>query len=400
MAIIENGLDATLMRNKMESKDALANKGALYVGTGDVTPVTHKNKQGADETTNVPKTTFIAPNGGADDGKVLIADSTKTEGWKIDKIGPASIMPKSLTGAQLVDGAIGNSKLDITDQIKISPSYTTGPSSYPTFLSAYNAPLGSSKNVMLRLPRYSGTLITEDDVAKQYVKRDLITTECNGDYKLPDGTIVGLNGIDITLQFIGPEHMNGGDFAGVVTNVVKAENALSWEGSVKSWDSSGKIVLNLKDSTQMLTRLPWDIIVTYYQSAYSATNAEKTSFSNSVWQDGGSGSSIKEAAIEFGSSYQIRMTAISPDLHYNELTNIIYIQEPSTTQNSLGEINVGSSWYLLDKGDNTHDMCCSIGSVRIDYTNRTMKPQVKLYDLTNNQVDDFSAIQWWYRKIN
>lgn len=397
MAIIENGLDATLMRNKMESKDALANKGALYVGTGDVTSVTHKNKQGADETTNVPKTTFIAPNGGADDGKVLIADSTKTEGWKIDKIGPASIMPKSLTGAQLADGAIGNSKLDITDQIKISPSYTTGSSSYPTFLSAYNAPFGSSKNVMLRLPRYSGTLITEDDVAKQYVKRDLITTECNGDYKLPDGTIVGLNGIDITLQFIGPEHMNGGDFAGVVTNVVKAENALSWEGSVKSWDSSGKIVLNLKDSTQTLKRLPWDIQVTYYQSAYSATNAEKTSFSNSVWQDGGSGSSIKEATVEVGSSYQIRMSVLSLDFgRYTELTNIITIPE----RQSSGDIAVGSYFFLLSTSSGENHLCGYFGFIQYDRDKRTMKPQCKLCDFKSNQVEDFTAGEWWYRKID
>ena len=35
----------------------------------------------------------------------------------------------------------------------------------------------------------------------------------------------------------------------------------------------------------MLTRLPWDIQVTYYQSAYSAVNAEKTSFSNGAWQE-------------------------------------------------------------------------------------------------------------------
>lgn len=103
MAIIENGLDATLMRNKMESKDALANKGALYVGTGDVTPVTHKDKEGADETTNVPKTTSIAPNGKTDDGKILIADSAKLEGWKIDKIGNDNITNGTITGDKLAE---------------------------------------------------------------------------------------------------------------------------------------------------------------------------------------------------------------------------------------------------------------------------------------------------------
>lgn len=40
MAIIDNGLEAVVMRNKMESKDALAAKGSLYVGTGGQTIVT------------------------------------------------------------------------------------------------------------------------------------------------------------------------------------------------------------------------------------------------------------------------------------------------------------------------------------------------------------------------
>lgn len=398
MAIVGENLqneqrDAQIMRAQMECKNTLATKGALYVGTGGVTQVP---AVGARPLTDVAKTTSIAPNGGTDDGKVLIADSTKDEGWRIDKIGPVNIVPKSLTGDQLADGAVGNSKLNITDQIKLIPSYTNNALPYPTILSTYNAPYGSSKTVLLQLPRYSGTLITEDDVEQEYLKRDLITRERTGDYKLPDGTIVGPNGIDITLQFIGSEHMEGGDTAGVVTNVVKAENGIAWEGSVKSWDSSGKIVLNLKDSTQTLTRLPWDIQVTYYQSAYSAINAEKTSFSNGEWQDGGSGSSMKEAAIEFNSSYQVRMTVLSPETVFTELTNIIYVQEPSATANFLGEISVGSYCYQLDS---KQDIYCYFGSVRIDYTNKTMKPRVKLYNLTDGTVSDFTAGHWWYRKI-
>ena len=31
---IDSGLEASVMRRKMESKDTLATKGALYVGTG------------------------------------------------------------------------------------------------------------------------------------------------------------------------------------------------------------------------------------------------------------------------------------------------------------------------------------------------------------------------------
>ena len=314
-SVIPNGTEAKVMRNLIENKGLLNGKGKLYAGTDDTT------------STGAPVTTAIDPKN-ASEGSVLIKDSSQAGGWKVDRIGPTNIIPKSLTGAQLADGAIDNSKLDITDQIKISPSYTTSSSSYPTILSAYTAPYGSSKTVMVRFPRYSGTLVTEDDVAEQYVKRDLITTECNGDYKLPNGTIVGPNGVDITLQFIGPDHMEGGDTAGVVTNVTKAENAISWEGSVKSWDSSGKIVLNLKDSTQMLTRLPWDIQVVYYQSAYSAVNAEKTSFSNGAWQE--MTDAQDDRYLEKNTFYYIKF-------EYNDFlySGIIYTDCPSRANSHL-----------------------------------------------------------------
>lgn len=83
MAIIQENLDAKVMRNKMESKEALATKGALYVGTGDTTEVTPNN---GGDAVNVPITSSIAPNGADDNGKVLVADASKDVGWKVAKI--------------------------------------------------------------------------------------------------------------------------------------------------------------------------------------------------------------------------------------------------------------------------------------------------------------------------
>lgn len=70
---IDSGLEASVMRRKMESKDTLAAKGALYVGTG--------TKQ---DSFTVTKS--IAPNGADDNGKVLVADASEEVGWKVAKI--------------------------------------------------------------------------------------------------------------------------------------------------------------------------------------------------------------------------------------------------------------------------------------------------------------------------
>ena len=103
MAIIEPNLNATLMRNQMETKNELSAKGSLYVGTGDTTPVEYIGTDGATAITDVPVTTHIAPNGKTDDGKVLIADSAKPEGWKIDKIGNDNITNGTITGDKLAE---------------------------------------------------------------------------------------------------------------------------------------------------------------------------------------------------------------------------------------------------------------------------------------------------------
>lgn len=103
MAIIEPNLNATLMRNQMETKNELSAKGSLYVGTGNTTPVEYIGADGTTATTNVPVTTHIAPNVDEDDGKVLIADSAKLEGWKIDKIGNDNITNGAITGDKLAE---------------------------------------------------------------------------------------------------------------------------------------------------------------------------------------------------------------------------------------------------------------------------------------------------------
>lgn len=82
MAIIGSGLEAAVMRNKMESKEALAAKGSLYVGTGNKTTVTKADKT----TVSIPET--VAFNPPDMDGGVMIRDTStdNATGWKVDKI--------------------------------------------------------------------------------------------------------------------------------------------------------------------------------------------------------------------------------------------------------------------------------------------------------------------------
>ena len=82
MGIIESGLEAAVMINKMESKDALATKGSLYVGTGGTTTVTTSTNR----TVSIPETTAFNPPD--TDGGVMIRDTSanNTTGWKVDKV--------------------------------------------------------------------------------------------------------------------------------------------------------------------------------------------------------------------------------------------------------------------------------------------------------------------------
>lgn len=86
---IDSGLEASVMRRKMESKDTLATKGALYVGTG--------TKQ---DSFTVTKS--IAPNGADDNGKVLVADSNETVGWKISDTCPKAEAVTTDIGTQKI----------------------------------------------------------------------------------------------------------------------------------------------------------------------------------------------------------------------------------------------------------------------------------------------------------
>lgn len=86
---IDSGLEASVMRRKMESKDTLATKGALYVGTG--------TKQ---DSFTVTKS--IAPNGSSDDGNVLVADSKETVGWKISDTCPKAEVVTTDIGTQKI----------------------------------------------------------------------------------------------------------------------------------------------------------------------------------------------------------------------------------------------------------------------------------------------------------
>ena len=79
MAIIESGLEAAVMINKMESKDALATKGSLYVGTGRTTTVTTSTNA----TVSIPETTAFIPE---TNGGVMIHDNSTSTGWKVDKV--------------------------------------------------------------------------------------------------------------------------------------------------------------------------------------------------------------------------------------------------------------------------------------------------------------------------
>lgn len=86
---IDSGLEASVMRRKMESKDTLATKGALYVGTGT-----------KEDSFTVTKS--IAPNGADDDKKVLVADSKETVGWRISDTCPKAEAVTTDIGTQKI----------------------------------------------------------------------------------------------------------------------------------------------------------------------------------------------------------------------------------------------------------------------------------------------------------
>lgn len=115
MAIIQSGLEAVEMRNRMESKEALAAKGSLYVGTGDTTTVTKSDNS----TVSIPVTTaFNPPDTVNANGGVMIWDTSVNSetGWAVDKVGKDNIK----------DAAITPEKLDSTKEYSVKNITASG----------------------------------------------------------------------------------------------------------------------------------------------------------------------------------------------------------------------------------------------------------------------------------
>ena len=104
MAIIQSGLEAVEMRNKMESKEALATKGSLYVGTGGTTTVTKSDNS----TVPIPET--VAFNPPEIDGGVMIRDTSEsnTTGWAVAKIKTKNLENGRVEQADRADTILSN----------------------------------------------------------------------------------------------------------------------------------------------------------------------------------------------------------------------------------------------------------------------------------------------------
>lgn len=159
-SVIANGLEAKTMRHKIENKDLLSQKGALYVGTGNTT------------STGAAVTTSIAPNGGTDDGKILIADSAKIEGWKIDKIGNDNITNGTITGDKLAENFTYITSDTGSFRLQDSSNNSTPRLSFVELNNhasvALQADLKSQelegKSYTLTLPNEDGTLATKEQL--------------------------------------------------------------------------------------------------------------------------------------------------------------------------------------------------------------------------------------------
>lgn len=106
MAIIDPGLEAVEMRNRMESKGALEIKGSLYVGTGGTTTVTKSNNS----TVEIPETTAFNPPDATDEnanGGVMIWDTSENSntGWTVAKIKTKNLENGRVELATRADGA-------------------------------------------------------------------------------------------------------------------------------------------------------------------------------------------------------------------------------------------------------------------------------------------------------
>lgn len=150
-SVIANGLEAKKMRHKIENKDLLSQKGALYVGTGNTT------------STGAAVTTSIAPNSETDDGKVLIANSTENEGWQIGKI----------TASNIEDGAVSPTKLNLQSDYAVKTLTVHATDSLDEQFAKYTntgieyAGINDSFNTLVyptELPDTTGTVATKEQI--------------------------------------------------------------------------------------------------------------------------------------------------------------------------------------------------------------------------------------------
>lgn len=150
-SVIANGLEAKTMRHRIENKDLLSQKGALYVGTGNTT------------STGAAVTTSIAPNGKTDDGKVLIANSTANEGWQIGKI----------TASNIEDGAVSPTKLNLQSDYTVKTLTVHATDSLDEQFAKYTntgieyAGINDSLNTLVyptELPDTTGTVATKEQI--------------------------------------------------------------------------------------------------------------------------------------------------------------------------------------------------------------------------------------------
>ena len=150
-SVIANGLEAKTMRHKIENKDLLSQKGALYVGTGNTT------------STGAAVTTSIAPNSETDDGKILIANSTANEGWQIGKI----------TASNIEDGAVSPTKLNLQSDYAVKTLTVHATNSLDEQFAKYTdtgieyAGINDSLNTLVyptELPDKTGTVATKEQI--------------------------------------------------------------------------------------------------------------------------------------------------------------------------------------------------------------------------------------------
>lgn len=369
-SVIPNGTEAKVMRNLIENKGLLNGKGKLYAGTDDTT------------STGAPVTTAIDPSG-ADDGSVLIKDSTKDGGWTVGQVTTASIADRAVETVNIAAGAVTNEKTHFEDEITIYPSNpTNGPQ--PTVISLPFAPVGSYQQVNLRLPSSSGQLINQDYVDRQkFASQIPKTTLAYGKFSTPDLALDFGQSVAFMVKIIGAPHENGGDASGIIESVTKGTPPYG-DGENAIWLQGGEVV-SYTDTTVTLSftnrnsstvyQVPWGINVTYVQPAYIAQIAQKTDFSNSKWQE--MSDVLADRYLEKNTFYYIKFTYI--DFLYS---GIIYTDCPSGANYHL----IWSS-YGEDPSDKT-----SRGVICLFTTDEGDAQKCKIDGTINSEYNLFDSV--------